>query len=498
MAQPKKKRNRKKPKLLYSDQDSNRIVPAAPGNKEPWRTPFRRDYGRLVHSPAFRRLQGKTQLFPGPDSDFFRTRYSHSLEVAQVATSIVTRINATHEYFKKNPINRDIVETAALAHDLGHPPFGHNGEYALDEKMKDAGGFEGNAQTLRILSKLEKRQTLQQPGSAEFEPLHKGMDNRVGLNLTYRTLAATLKYDFKIPLAHSGRPKPDELCKGYYETEADIVAKIKQAIPHKSGTPFRTVECCIMDVADDIAYSTYDLEDAFKADFLNPISILGMPEPVRAKVIKTVNERLEKYYKHLSPKQRMFGEDDLIRTLLTIFQELYQSGAEVVANPGKLNDFGVAFVAADRTFAGSDELVNNGYARAKLTSDLVGSFIGGIEVEINPEFPSQSVVRLDVETFKQVEVLKNVTYQSLIMSPRLKVTEHRGKQIVADIFDALRTKEGHLLMPDDARNIYDNIDGAANKLRVICDFIACMTDRYAIHFYNRLFGTNHESIYAPL
>src|ERR1044072_2799677 len=110
---------------------------------------FRRDYARLIHSPAFRRLQGKTQLFPGTESDFFRNRLTHSMEVAQIAKGIALNLNS-EEFFRDNPLNTDLVELAALAHDLGHPPFGHNGEYALDERMREHGGFEGKAQTLPI------------------------------------------------------------------------------------------------------------------------------------------------------------------------------------------------------------------------------------------------------------------------------------------------------------------------------------------------------------
>lgn len=484
---------------LYTAADSERLVPSSPidTREEKWRSQFRRDFGRLVHCPAFRRLQGKTQLFAAPDSDFFRTRYSHSLEVAQIATGIASKINHQHAYFRKFPIDKDIVETAALAHDLGHPPFGHNGEYALDEKMKMHGGFEGNAQTLRILSRLEKRQTYPVKDGASFQQLANGKENRAGLNLTYRTLAAILKYDNEIPLVHTDRDDEDEICKGYYSTETDVVEKIKAAIPHKPGGTFRTVECCIMDIADDIAYSTYDLEDAFKAQFLTPLSITGLPEAVRTKAIDTIRKRLDKYYKHLQPAARRFDQAELLNTLLTIFVAVYQDGADYIENS---NDppFATAFVATDAAFALAMELVSNGYSRTKLTSDLVANFIAGIEVEPNEEYPSQSIVRLNVETFKQVEALKNVTYQALIMSPRLKVAEHRGKQIVGAIFDALNTKEGHLLMPDDARYLHDKMTGTANKRRVICDFIGCMTDRYALHFYNRLFGTNHESIYAPL
>src|SRR5688572_22714023 len=131
---------------LYSVQDEERFSQIAKTVAEPFRSPWRRDLARLLHCPSFRRLQAKTQVFPGHDSDFFRSRLTHSLEVAQIAKSIAIRLNATHKFFKKKAfnINPGLVEFAALAHDLGHPPFGHNGEEALHELMKEDGGFEGN------------------------------------------------------------------------------------------------------------------------------------------------------------------------------------------------------------------------------------------------------------------------------------------------------------------------------------------------------------------
>ncbi len=141
--------------MLYDENDYLREMPDDEA-LDIGRSAFRRDYGRLLHCPAFRRLQGKTQLFPGHESDFFRNRLTHSLEVAQVAKGIALKINKTCPGFQDSPIDLDLVEFAGLAHDLGHPPFGHNGERALDDCMKNCGGFEGNAQTLRILSRVEK------------------------------------------------------------------------------------------------------------------------------------------------------------------------------------------------------------------------------------------------------------------------------------------------------------------------------------------------------
>ena len=255
-------------KPFYTAGDVEREV-EDPDKNEPYRTAWRVDYARLVHCPAFRRLQGKTQLFPG-ESDFFRNRLTHSIEVAQIAKSIAIKLN--YENFSEMTdsdyqISPDVAEFAALAHDLGHPPFGHNGEVALDTCMSahGLGGFEGNAQTLRILSRIEKKRTKGLP-AVEFID---GQDMRAGLNLTYRTLASILKYDKKIPV----REKGARVEKGYYEEEAALVREIKEHLTGIKGytEPIKTIECQIMDIADDIAYSTYDLEDAMKAEVV-PLS----------------------------------------------------------------------------------------------------------------------------------------------------------------------------------------------------------------------------------
>jgi dGTPase len=145
--------------VFYHPGDYGRVVDIADSrSREAYRSPFRRDYARIVHAPAFRRLQRKLQLFPDEESDFFRNRLTHSVEVAQIAKSIAIRLN--HIIGSKDPdcgpIDTDLVEAISLAHDIGHPPFGHTGEAALHKKMRSVGGFEGNAQTLRILTRLEK------------------------------------------------------------------------------------------------------------------------------------------------------------------------------------------------------------------------------------------------------------------------------------------------------------------------------------------------------
>lgn len=493
-------------KKLYTASDARRLASlenSIPSDEEPYRSPWRRDYARLIHSAAFRRLQGKTQLFPGRDSDFFRNRLTHSLEVAQVAKSIAIRINNTHDYFKSHGIDTDLVETAALAHDLGHPPFGHNGEEALNECMKGSGGFEGNAQTLRILSKLEKRQTKTYlDNDVPVVVSEDGKDNRVGLNLAFRTLAAVLKYDEEIPAT---RTKAG-VAKGYYYTEAEVVSQIKKNVSSPAGAPFKTIECSIMDVADDIAYSTYDLEDAFKAEFLSPTSVLAVDGLLLGKVSETITERLQSSYKKLKAYRGRpstdfeFSTKQVYETLAEIFSGVWGTGSEFLDDfsKGKLGHSEVSVLVTSYAEIASRKMATDGYYRSKLTSDFVGNFIRGVEVEFNDKNPALSKAYLNIEVFKKVEVLKNLAFQALIMSPRLKVAEYRGKDIVRSIFKAISEDEGYLLMPNDFQDLYRRLTDPALKKRVVCDFIAGMTDRYAIQFYGRLYGTNPETIYSPL
>jgi len=224
---------------LYTELDVNREVSSEVDGIIAYRSSFRRDYARLIHSPSFRRLQGKTQLFPSNESDFFRNRLTHSIEVAQIAKTIANKLNNEHPYFQLHNIDTDLVEFAALAHDLGHPPFGHNGEKALDDCMKQYGGFEGNAQTLHILAKLEKKKT--GDGNVEIWIDNHGKDQRLGLHLTYRSLASILKYDERINLR---RKKSSGLAKGYYNSEAKLVEKIREHVaPTCIKEKLKCIEC---------------------------------------------------------------------------------------------------------------------------------------------------------------------------------------------------------------------------------------------------------------
>lgn len=469
---------------LYTSSDTGRISRIGEN-----RDPFRRDHGRLIHSAVFRRLQGKTQLFPSYESDFFRNRLTHSLEVAQISKGIAEQINEDSPYFQENPINLTLVETAALAHDLGHPPFGHNGERALDYCMKEYGGFEGNAQTLRIITKLEKKDTF----GGGFVPIGKdGTDNRCGLNLTFRTIAATLKYDKAI---YEKRAKGDPVSKGYYYTERDIVdAARKNVLGADCNEELKTIECQIMDIADDIAYSTYDLEDAFKADFLSPMKMLASEDELLERTAKKVRNRLGLH---------RYGKDAVKTLLLEQFEQIaYIEDAVLFAGRGKIKRLDqLIALLAPHSFDLSDQMCRNGYYRTEHTSKMVHEFMSAVKVDVIRKKPVLSEVKLDFDIRKKVEVLKNYSYEALIMSPRMKVTEFRGYDIVREIFDVLKTKDnkfkGYELMPDDFQLLYEGFKDEALKMRVICDFIAGMTDRYAVEFYARLKSENPQTIFKP-
>lgn len=449
------------------------------GTKTDYRSEYSRDYARVLHSPSFRRLQNKTQLFPGQESDFFRNRLTHSLEVSQIAKSIANKLIAEDESL---PIIPEVCEIAGLVHDIGHPPFGHNGELALDECMRDKGGFEGNAQTIRVITRLEKKE---QPTCIIDK---KGRDCRIGLNLTARVIASALKYDKELPVL---RRKDADLVKGYYESESQIVKTVKECLvekPDELKDPFKTIECSIMDIADDIAYSTYDLEDAMKAEFLTPYGIVAADKEIFTEICAK-----------LKKDEIIVSEEECRKTLFSVFAEMWDE--PVHKQQSLLNDSDFERNTLNNLldiYRRSLNLANDGYSRTGLTSALVNSFINGVQVERNEQNPILSRVFLNEETKRRVNILKHFSYVALVNSSRLRVAESRGSEIIQTMFKKIYSGGGYSLLPEDTKRLYNLSTDTKWQSRVICDFIAGMTDRYAIEFYGRLFSENPQTIFKPL
>lgn len=267
------------------------------------------DYARIVHSASFRRLQGKTQILNLGDSDFYRNRLTHSIEVAQVAGGIARQLQKDFHDHDAAPWIPDLtmIQAIGATHDLGHPPFGHGGEVALHYGMRDNGGFEGNGQTLRILSKLEN------------------FSDSNGANLSRRSLLGVLKYPAPMSVVRSTednlRPKlidtssvvqliDRQACrppKCYLDTESDVVEWLLNPIPptdrdlftswttvegDHGETQHKTFDCSIMDLADDIAFGVHDFEDALAMGLMGPDDITGMiPEEACVSFLEYLQSR---------------------------------------------------------------------------------------------------------------------------------------------------------------------------------------------------------------
>jgi dGTPase len=225
------------PPINYTEADFERFYPE-PRKPDDERSPFEVDRARVIHSQAFRRLQGKTQVFAPGQSDFFRTRLTHSLEAAQIAKGLAIRLGA----------NLELCEVGALAHDIGHPPFGHHGETVLQERMLELGGFEANAQNFRVVCRLEE----------------KSRDNP-GLNLTRATLDAFFKY--KQPFA-SERKK-------FHYADDEVADWLKSVESSR-----RAFECDIVNLADDIAYAVHDFEDGLQSGLITDQRAVRMTQDI--------------------------------------------------------------------------------------------------------------------------------------------------------------------------------------------------------------------------
>lgn len=402
-----------------------------------FRTPFQVDRDRVLHTPAFRRLQNKTQVFWSGEYDFYRTRLTHSLEVAQIGRSIChwlrTEGSPLEEDFFIDP---DLVEAACLSHDLGHPPFGHAGERTLNHLTAGWGGFEGNAQTLRLLTERI------------FSVKGTGMDpTRAFLDavLKYKSLWSERKYvDKEIPENHflyDFQNQWLDWAMGGHDFPAELT-------PGKTRDAFKSIECQIMDWADDTAYSLNDLSDSVRAGFLT-------------------TERVERW------------------------GEKHGMSCEGGAPLGKL----IAAMKTQRVdpFVGS----------------RIGKYIRACRLESDVNFLSAECNRyrfrlsIDPEVKAESEVFKKLAFEVVFLSPQLKQLEHKGSYLLRGLWNVLEERyvrgnaidgQHFQLLPEDAAAEIEEAKSEWDRARLVCDFLAGMTDGYAARMYKRLFTPDFGSI----
>ena len=428
-------------KICYTEHDKERKVfePTSEGDE---RTPFERDRSRIIHSAAFRRLQGKTQVFTLGEGDFFRTRLTHSLEVSQVGKGLALRLGA----------DPDLVEAICLVHDIGHPPFGHAGEDELKKLLREHGGFEANAQNIRILTKLE----------------HKSSDY-LGLNLTRGVIDGQLKY--KEPFS------PDKR-KFLYENNMEIAewaSNAARSVVTGVKKNEKSFECKIMDWADEVAYAVHDLEDSIHAGYIDAFAF------------EVDNPRSKAAVKAAARKFQGLHVD--VQEVYDSLQRLLKTRNSALIPGGKAESFSNAKIK-----------------RKEMTSFLINRYITGVtRVERGKTFPGPTshryVYSVEIPLQHQIEVtlINNLIRKFVFESPQVYTLESKGRHIIRCIFESFMHGDSvEYLLPNDWRELLGANYTTARKARIISDYISGMTDEYAQKTYARLFLPNQGTIYEVL
>jgi len=340
-----------------------------------YRTAFQRDRDRILHTTAFRRLEYKTQVFINYEGDYFRTRLTHTLEVAQIGRTLSRALGG----------NEDLVEAICLAHDLGHSPFGHSGEVALNRLMKDSGGFDHNKQSFRIVTELEQRYP-------EFP----------GLNLTWEVREGIVKHESEYDISDARDFSPD--LRGNLETQ-------------------------ICNVADELAYTTHDLDDGLRSGLITPHMLDGV----------ALWETLKETYNWRGPLLDDLERHRMIRQL-------------------------VGLLVTDMVQATNLRLKESG---AKSALDL--------------QKLSYNVIGFSEDMRRRNRELKDFLYQNLYRHYRVMRMQVKAEQIISSLFNAYRAEPA--ILPTQ----YQKLIPIRGLERTICDYIAGMTDRFAIEEHQRLF-----------
>ncbi|OUX95122.1 MAG: deoxyguanosinetriphosphate triphosphohydrolase [Hyphomonas sp. TMED17] len=359
------------------------------------RTPFQRDRDRIIHSSAFRRLKQKTQVFVAHEGDHFRTRLTHSLEVAQIARSVARTLG----------LDEDLAETMALAHDLGHPPFGHAGEDQLDECMQDYEGFDHNAQTLRLVTRLEQRYP-------DFD----------GLNLTWETLEGLIKHNG--PLLRSGQSF-DTLPAGFRDYPKLMELEISQY-----GGP----EAQVVAIADDIAYNNHDIDDGISAGLFSIDDMLDLP------LVGDVFRQVRKEYPVLDRSRLVF---ESVRRLIGHW---------------------------------IDDLTTETNRRVDKFRPETAADVRAME---------EPLIGLSQQLEGEQKALRAFLYERMYKHYKVNRMRSQGKRILKELFQLFMDE------PETLPDVY-RLDATQapqkRRARIVCDYLAGMTDNYAIQLHRSLFS----------
>ena len=386
-----------------------RLLPE-PGSRT--RSDFQRDRDRIIHSTAFRRLAHKTQVFVPHEGDHYRTRLTHSIEVGQLARALARSLR----------LDEDLAEAVALAHDLGHTPFGHTGEDVLDALMAGIGGFDHNAQTLRVVTKLERRY-------ADFD----------GLNLTYETLEALAKHNGPL-LEHDGTPMPAYARRGLPGIFREEDRKFFDKGRSLGLDRYAAAEAQGAALADDIAYNAHDLDDGLRA------GLFTLAECHSVAFLGQMLDEIAERHPGLDDNRTVH---ELTRRLITRFVE--------------------------------DAISESGDRLAGLES---------LEAVRDAGWPVVSFSQSMGETEKQI---KAFLWERMYRHPDLVVIRERAGSVVRDLFLLFRDKPA--LMPPEWAAKADPLDHSGRRERLVCDYIAGMTDRYALAEHRRHFDVTPELRY---
>jgi dGTPase len=412
---------------------SEQAEPDRPADIERWvtepakdtgygRSPYERDRARVLHSAAFRRLAAKTQVHTAGTDDFLRTRLTHSLEVAQIAREMGARLGC----------DPDVVDAAGLAHDLGHPPFGHNGEEALDAVAQDSGGFEGNAQTLRVLTRLEAKVIAPDGTSA-------------GLNLTRASLDAACKYPWL--------RRPGERKFGVYADDAAVFAWLRRGAAEEGQ---RCLEAQVMDWADDVAYSVHDVEDGIHGNYVRMRRLLDDPDERAALCI----DAAESYSTE--------SAQDLSAVLVALL-------ADPVLAP---------LASYDGSHGAQASL-------KRMTSILTGRFVTAAVAATQAKYGSGPHRRYGADLIvpreirAQCALLKGIALRYVMRRPGAEARYEHQRELLTELVHGLTVRAPEPLDPIFAPLWRAAPDDAA-RLRVIVDQVASLTDPAAVAWHSRL------------